>query len=158
MKRLLLILFVLSLFGCGESGLDGFSDESYGVPSKQDDSTFCAYWKCSTTKKLYMQKYVKSTWGKYRTAGTFRLDEGIGAFPLEDLDKYESDGGNVSVGNASFDPCPYCRSRLIGRCSCGRTLCLPETTGGRNEPVACPWCGETGIYSDSGGWNVGGGG
>lgn len=132
------------------------------MPTRKDDSSACAYWKCSKEKKLYMQKYVKRDGTDYRPAGAYKLDQGIGAFPLEDLEKYGSDGSNVSLDNG-FDPCPYCHSSSIGRCSCGKTLCIPNLTKTSScslssNRVTCPWCSRVGNYSRTGAWNVGGGG
>ena len=99
-----------------------------------------------------MQKYVKSDGGRWRPAGAFKLDEGIGAFPLEDLDKYSSDGDAVSIDDG-HDNCPYCRNTRLVNCRCGKTYCESEAaTSG-----TCPWCGNYGRYR-SGTWGVGGGG
>ena len=156
MKNLVIpVLFLFSaVAGCNDISVPSGED----VPimdvaaTKKEDSTACAYWKCSTTQKLYMQKYVKSDGGRWHPAGAFKLDEGVGAFPLEDLDKYGSDGEAVSIENG-FDPCPYCANTVVVGCSCGKTYCeKSEATSG-----TCPWCGSRGRYQ-SGTWGVGGGG
>jgi len=156
MKRYLLLFLFIALFGCGghtERQIEKIVPVEYVETSRKGDSTACAYWKCSKEKKLYMQKYVKSATGQFRPAGTFRLDEGIGAFPLEDLDKYASDGDVVSTRDG-FDPCPYCHNTVIVGCPCGKTYC--ETSGATSG--TCPWCGEYGSYRSGEGWGVGGGG
>ncbi|GHT44631.1 hypothetical protein FACS189454_02590 [Planctomycetales bacterium] len=125
--------------------------------TKKDNSSVCTYWKCSATGKLYMQKYEKQKGlvgfvRKYKPAGTYKLGEGIGVFPLEDLDKYSSDGNAVSVNNG-FNPCPYCENSQIVGCRCGKTYC--EKNGATSG--TCPWCGKQGSYS-IGTWNTGRGG
>jgi hypothetical protein len=160
MKKFLLLVLFDVLFGiisgCSHRTVDMNSNVtetiSAVVPTKKDDSTACAYWKCSHEKKLYMQKYVKQEGGNYRPAGTYKLDQGNGAFPLEDLDKYKSDGEavNISVG---FDPCPYCRNTSLIKCNCGKVYC--EKAGATSG--TCPWCGNHGPYGHSS-WGVGGGG
>ena len=101
-----------------------------------------------------MQKYVKGADGRYRPTGAFRLDKGTGTFPLEDLDRYGSDGEAVSL-DVGFDPCPYCGNMSLARCSkCGgKTYCEAETaTSG-----TCPRCGNHAVYQRAT-WGVGGGG
>jgi hypothetical protein len=98
-----------------------------------------------------MQKYVRSDSGQWRTAGTFRL-EGIGAFSLDDLDKYDSDGDAVSI-DVGFDPSPYCNNTSLVNCSCGKSYCISEEAASGT----CPWCGIHGRYRP-GTWGVGGGG
>ncbi|MGL6196670.1 MAG: TerY-C metal binding domain-containing protein [Thermoguttaceae bacterium] len=160
MKRLLLLLCLLPpAGGCTDYSSAHVEGSSANVaaaePTMKDDATACAYWKCSTEKKLYMQKYVKQEGEKYVPAGSFKLEGGgVGAFPLADLEKQGSDGAKVSV-NDGFDPCPYCKSTSLGNCPCSKTHCMP--TGGGNR-VTCPWCGQTNTYGGSGGWGVGGGG
>ena len=118
------------------------------------ESTACAYWMCSKEKKLYMQKYVRTDGGRFRPAGAYKLGQGVGAFPLEDLDKYASDGEAVSIeiGNNN---CPYCGNTSLVNCnSCGgKTYC--ESAGATSG--TCPRCGTHGFYR-SGSWGVGGGG
>ncbi|MDR1383568.1 MAG: hypothetical protein LBJ67_06960 [Planctomycetaceae bacterium] len=153
MKYSFSILILIFILGCSQQNSeDASSTTPTTVPTKKDDSTACAYWKCSTTKKLYMQKYVKTENGQYRPAGAFKLDEGIGAFPLSDLDKYGSDGNAVSI-DVGFSPCPYCKNQQIVGCRCGKTYCEKQNaTSG-----TCPWCGNHGVYQH-GTWNTGGGG
>jgi len=163
MKRFLLLCLFIVPVGCGEQSPQPIKDTvsiDDIVLTKKDDSTACAYWMCSKTKKLYMQKYVKGRDGEYRPAGTYKLDEGVGAFPLADLDKYGSDGEAVSV-SVGFDPCPYCENTMIIHCKArecgrkgGRTYC--ESSGATEG--TCPWCGDHGRYGGSGGWGVGGDG
>ena len=101
-----------------------------------------------------MQKYVRTAGGQFRSSGTFKLGQGTGAFPLEDLDKYGSDGESVSI-DVGHDPCPYCRNTSLVNCNAcgGKTYCEAENaTSG-----TCPWCGNYGRYR-SGSWGVGGGG
>ena len=122
------------------------------VSDKTGESTACAYWMCSKEKKLYMQKYVKSDDGTFRPAGAYKLGQGVGAFPLEDLDKFGSDGQAVSV-DVGHDPCPYCGNTALVGCQCGKTYCESnDATSG-----TCPWCGKQSTYR-SGTWDVGGGG
>ncbi|GHT24259.1 hypothetical protein FACS189419_09080 [Planctomycetales bacterium] len=155
-KHLICLLPALFLLGCAQSAVVN-QIEDIGEPpkvstTKKDDSTACAYWKCSTTKKLYMQKYVKDTNGNYHPAGSYKLDEGEGAFPLKDLDKYGSDGNAVSV-EAGADACPYDRNPNLVKRGCGKTYC--EKAGATSG--TCPWCGNHGSYR-SGSWSTGGGG
>ncbi|MDR0706083.1 MAG: hypothetical protein LBF88_14010, partial [Planctomycetaceae bacterium] len=100
-KILLFVLFSVLFSGCSQQAVNTDNNVTEPipvvVPTKKDDSTACAYWKCSQEKKLYMQKYVKQEGGNYRPAGTYKLDKGVGAFPLEDLDKYGSDGNAVDI-------------------------------------------------------------
>ncbi|MDR3232263.1 MAG: hypothetical protein LBT46_01115 [Planctomycetaceae bacterium] len=155
MKHLLLFVTLIIFTGCSQQAVnrtDSAGEKPVVSATKKDDSTACAYWKCSTTKKLYMQKYVKDSGGNYRPAGAFKLDEGEGAFPLSDLDKYGSDGSAVSV-NVGCSPCPYCGNGNLVGCRCGKTYCeKADATSG-----TCPWCGNSGQYR-SGTWNTGGGG
>jgi len=128
MKRYLLLLLFIALIGCSghtEQQTEKGVPVEYVETTRKGDSTACAYWQCSKEKKLYMQKYVKNATGQFRPAGTFRLDEGIGAFPLEDLDKYASDGDSVSTRDG-FDPCPYCRNTVIIGCPCGKIKKLQQ--------------------------------
>ncbi|MDR3183361.1 MAG: hypothetical protein LBT89_10700 [Planctomycetaceae bacterium] len=156
MKHLISLLLFLSLAGCSHVGdADLSAVEDVGAPpkaesTKKDDSTACAYWKCSTTKKMYMQKYVKNDGGKYRPDGAYKLGEGIGAFPLEDLGKYGSDGQNVSW-NVGIDPCPHCGNKGVGQCPCQKIHCC------KGMHATCPWCGRENDYTP-GEVNVGGGG
>jgi hypothetical protein len=162
MKYLICFLPLLLISGCDHLGTQPekhIPDEHIKVSAtKKDDSTVCAYWRCSTTKKLYMQKYVKNTGddsssSSYRPAGTYPLDKGKGAFPLDELDKYSRDEGKVSW-NVGFNQCPYCSNRTIGQCHCKKIFCL------ENFQVTCPWCGFEChfIPGSSGDVSVGGGG
>lgn len=160
MKRFLLLFLFVVPAGCGEQSPQPIRDTvsiDDVVLTKKDDSTACAYWMCSKTKKLYMQKYVKGTSGKYRPAGAYKLDEGVGAFPLKDLDKYGSDGEVVSTSDG-FDPCPYCGNTVIVNCDSrecrGKTYC--ETSGATEG--TCPRCGDRARYRMGSGWGVGSGG
>jgi len=138
------LTMIFLVAGCSSEPQDSWNTEPTPVvfTTKKDDSTSCMYWKCSTTKKLYMQKYVKDSSGIYRSAGAFPLDKGIGAFPLKDIDKYKSDSDvSISISDNGFGSCPYCSNTVMGQCSCGKMLCKSS------EPVAtCPWCGEVGNY------------
>jgi hypothetical protein len=155
-KFLYLFLFSVTFSGCMRQTVSNADNETETIlaiiPTQKDDSTVCAYWKCSQEKKLYMQKYRKQEGGNYRPAGTYKLDQGVGAFPLENFDKYGSDGNavDISVGN---DPCPYCRNTGLANCRCGKTYC--EKANATNG--TCPWCGNKGYYR-LGNWGVGGGG
>jgi len=160
MKRYLILFLFIVAVGCGEQSSKPIKDTvsiNDIVLTKEDDSTACAYWMCSKTKKLYMQKYVKDSRGQYQPAGTYRLNEGVGAFPLGDLDKYGSDGDAVSTANG-FDECPYCGNTVIVNCDSrecrGKTYC--ETSGATSG--TCPRCGDKARYRMSDGWGVGGGG
>ncbi len=158
----LLLCLLLCISGCSQRTETAESLAGSTMPTRLDDSSACAYWKCSKERKLYMQKYVKREGSSYYPAGAFKLDQGVGAFPLTDLEEYGSDGSNVSI-DIGFDPCPYCRSSSLGRCCCGKTLCLPESPNasgcfGASLRVTCPWCDRVGNYSASGAWGVGGGG
>lgn len=164
MRVLILFLSLFFVAGCSSRsiGVENALADISTVPTKKDDSASCAYWKCSQEKKLYMQKYVKSDGSSYRPAGTYRLDQGVGAFPLSELDKYKSDGEQVSL-DRGFDPCPYCNSHALGKCTCGKTLCIPDNSGrsscsGISASVTCPWCERKCFFSASGSWGVGGGG
>lgn len=159
MRIVLLLLLFCSVAGCNHTS--AVPDEVY-LPTKKDDSTACAYWKCSAEKKLYLQKYVKNDGGDYRSAGAYRLDQGVGAFPLEDLEKYGCDGSGVSTSRG-FNPCPYCHTTRIGRCHCGKTLCAPQlqtNACGKRLPsrATCPWCGQECVFGRTESWDVGGGG
>ena len=99
-----------------------------------------------------MQKYVKGTNGKYQPAGAYKLDKGVGAFPLEDLDKYGSDGDVVSI-DVGNDPCPYCGNTGLGKCHCGKTLCEKANA----NSGTCPWCNASLRYTPAT-WGVGNGG
>ena len=115
--------------------------------TKKDDSTSCMYWKCSTNKKLYLQKYVKDSSGIYRSAGAFPLDKGIGAFPLKDIDKNNSDSEVlISIADNGYGSCPYCSNESMGRCSCKRMHCLPITSASEITTATCPWCSKEGNY------------
>lgn len=156
MKRNLLLLCLLAVAaGCGNRStqLGNVSTPiTETLSNKNGESTACAYWKCSVENKMYMQKYVRSEDGKFRPAGTYKLGEGVGAFPLDDLDKFGSDGEAVSV-DVGHDPCPYCGNKSLVGCRCGKTYCeVDAATSG-----TCPWCGVRGYY-ESGSWDVGGGG
>lgn len=157
MKKLFLLLLALCIVqGCSQvvPPLDTNTDEqttSSVIPTRKDDSTSCAYWKCSTEKKVYMQKYVKGDDGKYRPAGTYKL-EGTGAFPLDDLDKHKSDGTTVSW-SVGFDPCPYCSNTTVGQCHCKKVFCVSA----KKNAGTCPWCGSYCTFTP-GDAMVGGGG
>ena len=104
-----------------------------------------------------MQKYVKGSNGQYRPAGTFKLDEGVGAFPLADLGKYSSDGEAASTADG-FDPCPYCGNTVI--VTCDTKECVKKIyceSSGAIEGT-CPWCGDRARYRAGSGTRVGGGG
>lgn len=149
-----LLLAAVALCGCHKESVAVPRSPAApaALPTKKDDSTSCAYWKCSKTKKLYMQKYVKQENGSYKPAGAFKLDTGIGAFPLDELDKYGSDGESVPLENGSNN-CPYCQNRGLKRCDCGKTSCEEENAC----RGTCPWCGESNSLTP-GTWGVGGGG
>ena len=158
MKRYLILLCLLAaIAGCGNRSTQSNDDSDFlqitEVQSpKHGESTACAYWMCSKEKKLYMQKYVRSDSGQFRPAGTYKLGQGVGAFPLKDLDKFGNDGKSVSV-DIGHNPCPYCGNTSLVGCQCGKTYC--ESEGAKRG--TCPWCGEHGYYQ-SGSWDVGGGG
>ncbi len=154
MKYTFLLIALLGFAGCSrqtEFRMDSVNAAT--LPTRKDDSSACAYWKCSKERKLYMQKYVKNDGTEYYPAGAFKLDQGIGAFPLNDLEKYGSDGSNVSL-DSGFDPCPYCRNPTLGRCHCGKTLCTPNM----GATVTCPWCDRSCTFNRIESWDVGGGG
>jgi hypothetical protein len=154
MKHWIYFLSLLLILGCSHSGTQ--PEENIKVSAtKKDDSTVCAYWKCSTTKKLYMQKFVKNSGNdsqssSYRPAGAYPLDKGEGAFPLDELDKYSRDEGKVSL-NVGIDPCPYCSNHGIGQCHCKKMFCINGPRG------TCPWCGRE-CYFTPGNLSGGGGG
>ena len=158
MKRYLLLLLVVAVIGCGGGtplpDVDNTAASNVSATQRRD-STAAAYWKCSATKKLYMQKYVRTDGGQWRPAGAFKLGEGIGAFPLEDLDKYRSDGDTVSI-DVGNNPCPHCNNPSLGQCRCGKTHCLEPLVGSRIT-ATCPWCGSRNTYTP-GTWTVGGDG
>jgi len=134
MKKFIILIPFFGMLGCS---LEIDHEEAFNevlptvAPTKKDDSTVCAYWKCSGTKKLYMQKYVKQPNKTYKPAGAFKLDNGIGAFPLADLDKYVRQSEAASL--TDIDPCPYCSNHRVGISSCGKVLCLPPP-----PPVSIP--------------------
>ena len=130
---------------------------------RKDNSSLCAYWKCSKTKELYLQKYDRQENGTYKPAGVYKLGTGIGAFPLEDLDKYSSNSESVNV-DIGFNPCPYCSNSDLVRCGkCDKTSCggaTIETKGPFGQvfqEITCPWCGNKAKLTPSS-WNVGGNG
>jgi hypothetical protein len=163
MKYLICFLSLLLILGCDPVEKppeyipegDIYDDHIDVGTTKKDDSTVCAYWRCSTTKKLYMQKYVKNSGNyfqpsSYRPDGAYKLDKGEGAFPLEELDKYSHDEGKVSW-SVGFDPCPYCSNSGVGQCSCKKVFCVEGNQG------ICPWCGIE-CHFTPGDVSVGGGG
>jgi hypothetical protein len=156
MKNLIFLILFILFAGCSQQPVSPPSEDIGEMPvisvAKNDDSSVCAYWKCSTTGKLYMQKYVKDSNGNYSPAGAYKLGEGVGAFPLADLDKYGSDGNAVSVDNGA-NQCPWCGNLNLVGCQCGKTYCeKADATEG-----TCPWCKKHGHYK-AGSWNTGGGG
>ena len=110
------VIMIVLMAGCSSEPHEwNIEPPSVVSITKKDDSTSCMYWKCSATKKLYMQKYVKDWSGTYRSAGAFPLDKGIGAFPLKDLDKYKRDSDVlISITNGNYDVCPYCSNTVLG--------------------------------------------
>jgi hypothetical protein len=155
MKRYLLLFVFVMAIGCGGRSLQPVEDSApteYRA-SKNGESTSAAYWKCSKEKGLYMQLYTRTDGGQWRPAGAFKLGQGIGAVPLKDMDKYKSDGENVSI-DVGHDHCPYCGNTTLGQCrGCGKTLCESEdATRG-----TCPWCNAL-LQYERATWSVGGGG
>ena len=170
-KFILYLFFIASLgtaAGCSQQEKKEQINEKVFIPevvsTRKDDSTACAYWKCSKEKKMYLQKYVRQSDNSYKPAGAYKLDGGIGAFPLEDLDKFQSDGEAVDV-NDGKNECPYCGSDVIALCpECNKTFCggasVVETgfLGAKSIRLTCPWCNHEDSYGSSGSWGVGGGG
>jgi uncharacterized protein YegL len=72
--------------------------------------------KCTNKKNFYLMKYVKSG-SDFRVAGTF---------PLDEFDQTTGPAVQVAAEKLTDTaPCPYCGSPRVGKCSCGKTLCLP---------------------------------
>ena len=126
MKQLLICLMpLLLLTGCG-------SDEEPSPVIKEDDSTICVYWACSKEEvgkkyeeRRYMQKYIRDSSGKYSFACTFKLREGIGAFPLKDLGKYTGNSfgkQSLNIRDIVLDPCPYCMAKGMFQCGDCKTI------------------------------------
>ena len=180
METVLMPLFlVLMLFGGSGCSRPALREESQSlltlpekVTTKSDDSTACAYWKCSVTKKIYLQKYVKTEGGSYRTAGAYPLDGGIHAYPLDEIDQYHKEDSLVNLGDTGFDPCPYCGNTALVHCDrCQKSYCeksspepdqsdsgtFPFFGSGSGVLSRCPWCGSEAMLSP-GNWDVGGGG
>jgi len=149
MKRYLLLLFFVAAVGCGGNLPLPEVENAPMRPvfsSQGRDSTACAYWRCSTTKKLYMQKYVRRDGGQWQSDGAFPLENGgIGAISLEELLRIEGGGERINV-NVGFGHCPYCPNTSVGQCSCGRLHCL-ESRGGGSITATCPWCDRRNTYT-----------
>ncbi|MDR2643586.1 MAG: VWA domain-containing protein, partial [Planctomycetaceae bacterium] len=72
--------------------------------------------RCTNTKKFYLMKYVKNN-------NNFKI---AGAFPLDEFDQTAGPGVVVAADQLTETaPCPYCGSPRVGKCSCGKMLCLP---------------------------------
>ena len=115
--------------------------------TKADDRSVCVYWRCSTTKKPYMQKYEKDARGEYKPAGAYKLGEGIGAFPISELDHGKSNSGITVSWKLERDPCPHCGNESLGRCSCSKLHCMPIVLQGQKRKATCPYCGKSEYYS-----------
>jgi hypothetical protein len=164
LKSFVWVTFVVILFvsGCAKKDSDSTNQEvrfnANYKPTKSDADRFaCSYLRCSQDKRLYLQNYVRNgnndPHEKYRPAGTFALDKGVGAFSLDELDKYGGGGASFTTDQTfGFDPCPYCNNMSIGQCSCGKLLCVPAS-----NTANCPWCGRQ-CHFVPGNIGVGGGG
>jgi Mg-chelatase subunit ChlD len=142
----LLLFFVF----CGCSQAPTFDEPMPQVGDlKKDDSTVCAYIKCSKTKNLYLQKYAKQADGQYSPSGAFKLGEGVGAFPISDISRYAVSTEGVDLQN--INPCPYCENERLGISSCEKMLCLPKS---KSEVTKFNFC----ITIDNSGSMSGGGG
>jgi uncharacterized protein YegL len=74
--------------------------------------------RCTNTKKFYLMKYVKNG-NNFKIAGTF---------PLDEFDQTAGPGVVIAADKLTETaPCPYCGSPRVGKCSCGKMLCLPAT-------------------------------
>ncbi|MDR1962710.1 MAG: VWA domain-containing protein [Planctomycetaceae bacterium] len=81
--------------------------------------------RCTKTKQFYLMKYIKSG-NDFKIAGTF---------PLDEFD--QTAGVNVQIAAEKLidtAPCPYCGSSKVGKCSCGKTLCLPIDSSAPTTP------------------------
>lgn len=115
-------------------------------PCKVDENFTVLLGKCSTTKKMYLVKYVRHASPIPRLedfkAEDFKL---VGAYPI-DGEAYESlsDGkSNKSINTNSLigqPTCPCCGNQFgVVVCNCGNISCAaPE------EVTTCPWCGKKG--------------
>ncbi|MDR2117588.1 MAG: VWA domain-containing protein [Planctomycetaceae bacterium] len=75
--------------------------------------------RCTNTKKFYLMKYVKNN-------NNFKI---AGVFPLDEFDQTSEPGVMIAADKLTETaPCPYCSSPRVGKCSCGKMLCLPAAS------------------------------
>ena len=70
------------------------------------------------------------------------------------MEKAQHEGYDRERTSGTFDPsreypgCPYCKSKGIAQCNCGRSFCFKTEERLRRGITkhTCPWCGQTGEY------------
>lgn len=83
-----------------------------------------------------------------------------------DMEKAHNEGYDREITTGSFIPaadypgCPYCGSKTIAQCSCGKSFCVKAERGYSLQQIklTCPWCGQTGMYNAAESLNLEGGG
>lgn len=124
-------------------------NKTHSVP---DENFVVLNGKCSSTNKLYLAKFKKSSEESgildmqtriFRAQGTFKIDEKAYKDFSSERDYSLKISSDELYGNPS---CPCCGNQLaIAHCECGGIHCI----SGDGE-ATCPWCGNTGFYGRSG--------
>ncbi len=134
-------------------------DESTPQPKIIPNRFVFLHCKCTQSKKFYLIKFehTEEKSGGFLGMGGKNIYKVVGSFPLDDFEQV-SQGGGISIATsqlAGIAPCPYCGNGVAAHCRCGKLHCCPEQ--GKIIKLTCPWCGNTGDYGNTGGFNVGGG-
>ena len=96
------------------------SDNLFGMRIQK----FGSDWKRTWAFKIDAERAHHEGYDRERTSGTFEP-------------------------TAEYPGCPYCQSKNLATCSCGKPFCFKENSAhSRRIHLTCPWCGLSGDYSN----------
>lgn len=109
------------------------------ISMKSKPNVFIASGKCSVSKKLFglrLEEKEPQSWS---------VDW---SFPIKEKSAIrEGYSNNIIEGEFFFSEnypgCPYCESKNMFLCSCGKIACFNST----KAKVSCPWCNSSGEIS-----------
>ncbi len=109
------------------------------------DSQVFLHVKCIKNRAFYLLRYTKAGGLLDNSQAVYKA---VAAHPLDEFEFEENSKGGLQVSTTQleeFQPCPYCRNQLWGKCSQGHVHCCPEYQG--TITLTCPWCNISDTYT-----------